>query len=293
MTDQNNQIQNVPQASQNIIDAAKRESHQWFNLETWRTMQMIAQTFVQSGAMPKSMDTAPKVIVALQAGKEAGLQPLEAVNSFYFVNGKVSIYGEMAIAQVLKAGHIIEWGKCDAETATVKIIRGDNKNMSNEATFTMKMAQERGLTSNPVYKKYPENMLRFKVLHACAKFIVSDALHGVPVKEIEEAEYVEEMPEEKPKEKIVKHANVDMQTGQPKQDTSLEDAINKPEMIDDIQYQVIASELKRVKKTEKELLEFYGKKNFEEVTKAEAEEMIKVLKRAKVEKVVKKEEVKV
>lgn len=190
---ENKSVEIVPSASQSIIDAAKKESHAWLNPETWRTMQIVAATFLQSGAMPKSMDTAPKLMVALQAGKEAGLQPLEAINSFYFVNGKVSIYGDMAIAQVLKAGHKVEWGKCDETTATVKITRGDN-GTSNETTFTMKMAVDRGLTSNAVYKKYPENMLRFKAFHSCAKFIVSDALHGVPIKEVEEAEGVEELP---------------------------------------------------------------------------------------------------
>lgn len=195
--EENKSVEIVPQASQSIIDAAKRESHQWLNPEVWRTMQIVAQTFLQSGAMPKSMDTAPKLIVALQAGREAGLQPLEAINSFYFVNGKVSLYGDMAISQVLKAGHKIEWGKCDDKTATVKITRGDN-GASNEVTFTMQMAIERGLTSNGVYKKYPENMLRFKAFHSCAKFIVPDALHGVPIKEVEEAEAIEEIKPNKP-----------------------------------------------------------------------------------------------
>lgn len=227
----NKSIEVVPQASQSIIDAAKRESHQWLNPETWRTMGLIADTFLKSGAMPKSMDTAPKLMVALQAGKEAGLQPLEAINSFYFVNGKVSIYGDMAIAQVLRAGHKVEWGKCDDKTATVKITRGDN-GASNEATFTMQMAIDRGMTSNAVYKKYPENMLRFKAFHACAKFIVSDALHGVPVKEIIEAETIEEMP-------IVKTIATTVNTvpsasvTQPKLEVSLEEALAKePEKVE-------------------------------------------------------------
>jgi len=142
------------------------------------------------------MDTVPKVIVALQAGKEAGMQPLEAINSFYFVNGKVNIYGNMAIAQVLKNGHSIEWGECNKKTATITITRGDTKK-SMSATFTMEMAKARVLTSNAVYTKYPENMLKFKAFNSIAKFFVADALHGVPIKEIEEAETIEEIPEPK------------------------------------------------------------------------------------------------
>lgn len=192
-TEKENELTPLSPASQSIIDKAKSESHQWLNPETWRTMTIVAQTFVQSGAMPKSMDTVPKVIVALQAGKEAGMQPLEAINSFYFVNGKVNIYGEMAIAQVLRAGHKIKWGECNATTASLTITRGDSGE-SMSATFTMEMARARGLTSNQVYTKYPENMLKFKAFNSIAKFFVADALHGVPIKEIEEAETIEEIP---------------------------------------------------------------------------------------------------
>jgi hypothetical protein len=225
MTDQNRQMEVVPQASQEIIDAAKKESHAWLNPEMWRTMGIVAQTFLQSGAMPKSMDTAPKLMVALQAGKEAGLQPLEAINSFYFVNGKITMYGDMTIAQVLKAGHKIDWINCDDQSATIKITRRDN-GATNQVTFTMKMAQERGLTKNTVYKTYPENMLRFKAFHACAKFIVADALHGMKIKEIEEAEYVEEKPVIIASG-VVKKANIEPAAISKVE--SLEEAINKPE----------------------------------------------------------------
>jgi hypothetical protein len=125
------------------------------------------------------------------------LQPLEAVNSFYFVNGKVALYGEMAISQVIKCGHKIEWGICNKETATVTITRGDN-GASNSVTFTMAEANERGLTAGKdVWKKFPDNMLRFKAFHSCARFTVPDALHGVPIKEVIEAEYVEEIDDKK------------------------------------------------------------------------------------------------
>lgn len=274
-------MQVVPQASQNIIDAAKRESHQWLNPETWRTMQLVAQTFVQSGAMPKSMDTVPKVIVALQAGKEAGMQPIEAINSFYFVNGKVSIYGDMAIAQVLKAGHKIEWGKCDAETATVKIIRNDNGS-SNEVTFTMAMAKERGLTSNPVYKKYPENMLRFKAFHACAKFIVSDALHGVPIKEVEEAEYVEEIKTEQitAGKIVVPKPNAVPGVPVPPQETSLEEALEAPEKASEKQVREIVDMAIDKGKDVLSIAKYYNAPDIESLTADQAKEAIALLKKS-------------
>lgn len=246
MQNPNQEIMTTP--SQHIIDTAKRESHQWLNPETWRTMIMVAETFLKSGAMPKTMDTAPKLMVALQAGKEAGMQPIESINSFYFVNGKIAMYGDLTIAQVLKAGHIINWGECNDKTATVEIVRKDNGS-KNKVTFTMQMATERGLNSNPVYKKHPENMLRFKAFHLCAKFIVPDALHGIQIKEIAEAEFEPESPIVMPAVNVAAPEQVGVFTKKPVR--SLEEAVAENEIIEEMP----VKEEKPARKSGKEVLE--------------------------------------
>lgn len=194
-----------------------------------QVMRQLAQTFVESGAMPKD-DNAPKVIMKLQAGYERGMSPIESVNSFYFVNGKLSIYGEAAIKQVIKAGHKVKWGECNAETATVTIERGDNGETATQ-TFTMEEAQARGYVSkNAIYQKFPENMLRFRAFSMLAKFIVPDALSGVMiVEELQSAGHViegeiekEETPE-KPEKKSRKKKEAT-----PIVHESLDEALKKP-----------------------------------------------------------------
>lgn len=219
----------IGKPSQSLVDQAKEQSYNFLNPEVWRIMTTVASTFLQSGAMPKSMDTAPKLMVALQAGQEAGLKPLEAINGFYFVNGKVSIYGEVAILQVLKAGHKIEWGICNEKEANIKITRGDNQ-ATSEVKFTIEQAEKKGLTKDnggrvkPVWSKWPENMLRFKAFHSCVRFLCPDALHGVPIKEVVEGEIieVEETKKEVPKQK---EKNIE----KPKKEESLAEAITKEE----------------------------------------------------------------
>jgi len=151
----------------------------------------IAKTLKDGGVLPKGIDTLPKMVVALQAGREIGLAPMESLNSLYFVNGKVAMYGEAVPNQIMRAGHRIVWGDCDAEKAEVTIIRGDDgQRMTTK--FTMKEAQERGYTSNPIYKKFPENMLKWRALSMTAKFICPDALRGIGIKEDMEVEVVDE-----------------------------------------------------------------------------------------------------
>jgi len=157
----------------------------------WNTLNTIAATLKNGGVLPKGIDTVQKMVVVLQAGREIGLQPIEALNSLYFVNGKVAMYGEAVPMQIMRAGHSIKWGKCDKNEATVTITRGDNGDSMTQ-TFTMAEAVERGYTSNPIYKKYPENMLKWRVLGMTAKFIAPDALRGIGIKEDMEVEVVDE-----------------------------------------------------------------------------------------------------
>ena len=159
--------------------------------EEWNTLEIITKTFIAGGATPKGIDTAPKMMIVFQAAREIGLSPIEALNSLYFVNGKVAMYGEAVPTQIMRAGHKISWGECDARTATVTITRGDTgESMTN--TFTMSQAETRGYTKNPIYKTYPENMLKWRVLSMTAKFICPDALKGIGIKEEIEAETIQE-----------------------------------------------------------------------------------------------------
>ncbi len=179
-----------PYANQDIIDYNKRSAYEFMNPERWALMKQVANTFVESGAVPAGIKNGHQMAMVMQAGYEAGLQPIEAMNSFYFVNGKISLYGEVAIALVRRAGHTIEWGTCNDVTATCKITRCDTKE-SLEQTFTMQMAINRKLTSKGgAWISAPDNMLKFKAFWAVARFLVPDALHGVPGKE--ELEYVVE-----------------------------------------------------------------------------------------------------
>jgi hypothetical protein len=154
--------------------------------EEWETMSLIAKTLHQGGVMPKSIDTVPKMMIALQAGKEIGLMPIESLNSLYFVNGKISMYGDAVPNQIIRAGHKITWGTCNAKEATVTITRkGTDESMT--ATLTWEDAVRRGYTNNPIWTKYPENMLKWRAL-SMAKIIVTDALRGISIKEDIEGE---------------------------------------------------------------------------------------------------------
>ena len=198
----------------------------------WNTINTIAVTLKNGGVLPKGIDTVQKMVVVLQAGREIGLQPIEALNSLYFVNGKVSMYGEAVPMQIMRAGHEIKWGKCDKNEATVTITRGDNGNEMTQ-TFTMAEAVERGYTSNALYKKFPENMLKWRVLGMVSKFIAPDALRGIGIKEDMEVEVVEDGSKFQNKEeaKVIK---ADVESGDYGKRKPLADAIDETDSEPDV-----------------------------------------------------------
>jgi len=168
---------------------------EFYDAKMWNTLTVMAKAFHQSGALPKELDNPAKVLMVLQAGREIGLKPIEALNSFYFVNGKLTLYGQRQIAQVIRAGYAIEWGICDDTTSTVKIQRKDRG--KHIVTFSMEQAKKSGLTTSKygikeVWQKHPKNMLMFKAFGECARFFCPEALDGYYSTEEMTAEIEEE-----------------------------------------------------------------------------------------------------
>jgi hypothetical protein len=223
----------MPAPSQEYVREAEQQALAFMNPKRWQMMDTMAKTWIVSGAMPSTIKNAPQLMMVLQSGYECGLQPIEAINSFYFVNGKLTMYGDAVISQVAKAGHKIEWGKCDTTTATVKITRGDNQT-SFSATLTMDEVKQRGMNTEwkegvekekNIWKKYPDTMLRYRVFGMVARFIVPDALHGIPIKEEIEgtpAEIIVETTEVKPAPAAEQKPNPEAKPAE-----SLADAIEK------------------------------------------------------------------
>lgn len=196
----------------------------FMDMTRFKTMEVMAQTFINSGAMPSGWN-AHKCIVAFQAAYERGMYPVEAVNSFAFINGKITLYGDIVIARVLNAGHKIQWGiytdengvvqkmPCSATQASVTITRGDNGETLS-AHMTMEDAQARKLNwdnKNGCIKApwvaAPDNMLKFKVFTMVQRFLVPDATMNMPVKEEVEADMTIEATEIVPKQTISADGN--------------------------------------------------------------------------------------
>jgi len=150
----------------------------------------LASFLAASDLIPKSlMGRKENVALVLLMGHEIGCGGVAALRNIYVVNGRPSIYGDLATALVRKSGLCEELeysfeGKGDALKC---IATGKRKGMKNPHTeeFSMSDAVLGGLVEkNPNYKKFPKDMIMWKALHRLYKFLWSDVLNGISIKEV-------------------------------------------------------------------------------------------------------------
>jgi hypothetical protein len=169
--------------SDKYIQECETKALNFINPKLWQSMKVMSDVFIQSNALPDTIKNAAQLMLVLQAGYEAGLQPVDSINSMYIVKGKVVMYGDTVISQVQKAGHKVVWGECNDVKAEVTIIRGDN-GQSLSGTSTIEEAKKAGvLDKSQAWQKYPKRMLKYKAFAETAHFIVPDALKGIGIAE--------------------------------------------------------------------------------------------------------------
>jgi hypothetical protein len=144
------------------------------------------------GEMVAASDFAPKdfrgkpasCVLAIQAGAEIGLSPMQALQSIGVVNGRPSIFGDAALA-VVKASQVCEY--------VTESVDGDGEQMVATCTakrrgyptptvvkFTVADAKKAGLwgKSGP-WTQYPRRMLQMRARGFALRDAFPDALRGM------------------------------------------------------------------------------------------------------------------
>ncbi len=119
------------------------ETTEFLNPVVWGQMKAMSQAFVKSGALPKSENDFT-VLMKIQAGYEMGMKPLEAVKSFYFVNGAINIFGSATMRRLREHGWRISY-KDEPNKCTVTVEKGDEKYTE---TLTFEEAEKSGWTKS-------------------------------------------------------------------------------------------------------------------------------------------------
>jgi hypothetical protein len=150
--------------------------------ETFR----LAGAIHASGLAPDSYKGPDQVMVAIMSGAEIGLSPMQSLQSIAVINGRVTLWGDGALAIVrTNKFRVREWceGSGDERTAHCEVIRPDTEE-TIERTFSVAQAKKAGLwTKRGPWQDYPERMLQMRARAWAMRDGAADVLRGLSIRE--------------------------------------------------------------------------------------------------------------
>jgi hypothetical protein len=166
-------------------------SDRGIELRTFDDAYRFATAVAKSGLAPKGLETAEKILVALQAGVELGFSPMRALSAVAVVNGRPSLMGEAALAKIRQSGvcksgpDVGTRGEGDKREGYMIFARSDGA--VTAVAFSTADAKRAGLwaKSGP-WTQYPDDMLMWRAVARACKRYFSDVLLGLTL--VEEAQ---------------------------------------------------------------------------------------------------------
>lgn len=149
----------------------------------------LCQLLIKGGMTPDSVKSPEACLSIILMGQELGFSPLQALQSFAHIKGKVAPYAAALQAVAVNKGGRFTVLESTDSSITIKAERASNK-WSDTVTFTMADATKAGLTGNPSWTKYPKQMMYARATTILARRGWPDAIGGLKTNdEIEEIEY--------------------------------------------------------------------------------------------------------
>lgn len=115
---------------------------------------------------------------AILYGAELGFSAVQSLQNIFIVRGKPAVYSRSMVAQVLKAGHIVEEVEATPDSVTWRGVRADTGSVF-ESMWTIDRAKTAGFTSNKLYQSMPIEMLRAKAQAEVCRSMAPDVLLGM------------------------------------------------------------------------------------------------------------------
>ena len=148
------------------------------SMGTWNQIMTVCETLVQSGFLPKGINTPEKAAAVALKGNELGIPMMQSFSHIAIVQGKPTCSAELQLALVARGGVTWEFTENTDEKATVIFLRPGFSDFVS--TFTMADAKRAGLvTRGSAWEKYPRAMLRARAISAGARVIGPDLIGGM------------------------------------------------------------------------------------------------------------------
>lgn len=149
----------------------------------FETLFKTADVFAKSQIVPTAFRGKPAdVFVALQWGTELGLQPMNALQNIYVVNGRPTLSAQVMMG-LLKGR--ADYGGAEIQSSptsakcTIKRIFKNGTVETQTGEFTIEQARAAKLTGKDNWVGYPQQMLEARAIAFAARKAYPDVLAGV------------------------------------------------------------------------------------------------------------------
>lgn len=146
-----------------------------------------SRIMAQSALVPESFRGKPAdILVAVMAGAELGVSPLQALSGIAVINGKATVWGDLLVAVVQATGELEylkeEWDPAaDGGTAIVTLKRKGQPERVER--FSMKDAERAKLAGKQTYQQWPQRMCGWRAKTFALRAEFADALKGMTTAE--------------------------------------------------------------------------------------------------------------
>lgn len=161
--------------------------------EAWR----VTVALVKGNAIPGGCNSTEEVLIAVLAGMDVGLSPLQAVQNIMVVRKRPTIWGDAMLGLVEQSAKMddieetIE-GEGDKRMATCRVEKKGRKTPVVR-TFSVAQAKVAGLWGKDTWKNYPDRMLQLRARAFALRDAFPEVLKGLRMaEEMQDAASAEE-----------------------------------------------------------------------------------------------------
>jgi len=117
-----------------------------------------------------------QAITLLMLAASEGIHPVQAMRRFHVIQGKPSMRADAMLAEFIRRGGRVRWTKFDSEAAAAVFSKDG---ADTEICFTMLDAVRAGISTGANWKKYPDAMLRARLISKAVRMIDPGAVAGI------------------------------------------------------------------------------------------------------------------
>lgn len=142
-------------------------------------MERLAESIAKSGLF--GMKTKDQALALMAISQAEGRHPALAARDYDIIQGRSAKKAEAMLRDFLEAGGKVEWHKLDDTIADATFSHPAGGSV--RITWDTKRAQMAGLHGKDMYKKYPRQMLRSRVVSEGVRTVYPAATSGMYVPE--------------------------------------------------------------------------------------------------------------